>query len=98
MEGWYIIIEVDLNTDEPLLLAKNEKKFINHYGVLVRDKLSISIHEWKMKKDDRNISFVSERDKDLLWALVTAHFQLPRGEDLKKLVKSWTLKKMATQF
>jgi len=45
----------------------------------------ISAHEWKQKKDDRNISFVSERDKDLLWALVTAHFNLLAGEDLRKL-------------
>jgi hypothetical protein len=50
------------------------------------------------KKDDPLISFVSERDKDLLWASVTAHFNLPVDEDLKILVKSLTLKKMATQF
>ena len=97
MDGQNIIIEVDSNTGEPLLLAKNAKKFTNHCGFLVRDKLPISTHEWKMKKDDPRISFVSEREKDdFLWDLVTAHFQLPGGEDLKKLVKSWALKKMAT--
>ena len=90
LEGWYRIDEVDLNTGEPLLPTKNAKTFVNHYGLLVRDKLPNSAHEWKMKKDDPRISFVSERDKDLLWDLVTAH--------LKKLVKSWALKKMATQF
>jgi hypothetical protein len=51
-----------------------------------------------MKKDDHNIIFVSEGDKDLLWDSVTAHFQLPGGQDLRKIVKSWALKKMATQF
>ena len=50
------------------------------------------------KKDDPLISFVSERDKDLLWLSVTAHFQLLGGDDVKELVKSWALKKMATQF
>ena len=96
MEGHYIIIEVDPNTSEPLLPKNNAKKFINHCGVLVRDRAPISVHEGKKKKDDPLISFVSDRDKDLLWASVTAHFNLPTGEDLRKLVKSWALKKMAT--
>ena len=98
LEGHYIITEVDPNTGEPLLPTKNANKFVNHCGVLVRDKLSISAHEWKMKKDDPQINFISEQDKDLLWDSVTAHFQLPRNADLRKLVKSWALKKMATQF
>ena len=66
MEGRYIITEVDTNTGEPLLPIKNAKKFVNHCGFPVRDKLPISAHEWKMKKDDPQISFVYERDKDLL--------------------------------
>ena len=98
LEGHYIITEVDPNTGEPLQPKNNAKKFVNHYGVLVRDKLSISASKWKQKKDDRSISFVSERDSDLLWALVTTYFKLPGGEDLKKIVKSWALKKMATRF
>ena len=36
--------------------------------------------------------------KDLLWDSVTPHFNLPAGDDLRKLVESWALKKMATQF
>jgi hypothetical protein len=44
------------------------------------------------------ISFVSERDKDLLWGSVTAHFTLPAGEDLKNLVKSWALKNLTLDF
>ena len=98
MEGHYIITEVDPNTGEPLQPKNNAKKFVNHCGVLVRDRVPISVREWKKKKDDPLISFVSDQDKDLLWALVTAHFNLPVGEDLIKLVKSWALKKMATQF
>jgi hypothetical protein len=60
--------------------------------------LLISAHEWKMKKESPQISFVSERDKDVIWDSITAHFHLPGGEDIKKLVKSWALKKMVTQF
>ena len=86
--GHYIITEVDPNTDEPLQTKNNAEKFINHYRVLVRDRVPISVREWKQKKDDPLISFVSEREKDLLWDSVNAHFNLPVGEDLRKLVKS----------
>ena len=98
MEGHYIITEVDPNTAELLLPKNNAKKCVNHCGVLVRDRVPISVREWKQKKDDPLISFVSEREKDLLWDSVTTHFNLLAGEDLRKLVKSWALKKVATQF
>ena len=98
MEGHYIITEVDPNTGEPLLPKNNVKKFINHYGVLVRDRVPINVRKWKKRKDNPLISFVSEREKDILWDSVTAHFTLPAGEDLRSLVKSRALKKMATQF
>jgi hypothetical protein len=73
---------------------------VHHCGALVWDRLSISIHEWKKKKEAPHISFVSNRDKELLWDEVIAHFSLPPHLDdgTKKLVQSWTLKKMATQF
>ena len=98
LEGWYRIDEVDLNTGEPLLPTKNAKKFINHYGLLIRDKLPVSAREWKMKKDDPQISFVSDIDKWHLWNEITAHFDLLGDENLKELVKSWAVKKMTTQF
>jgi len=81
LEGHYIIIEVDPNTGEPLQPKNNTKKFINHCGVLIRDRVPISVHEWK--KDDPLIRFVSEREKDLLWDPVTTHFNQPAREDLK---------------
>jgi hypothetical protein len=70
VQGHYRITEVDPNTGEPLQPKNNAKKFVNHCGVLVRDRVPISVHEWKRRKDDPPISFVSERDKDLLWASV----------------------------
>jgi len=98
LEGHYIITEVDPNTDEPLLPKNNAKKFVNHCEVHVRDKVPINVHEWKKRKDDPLISFVSEREKNIFWDSVTAHFTLPAGEDLRNLVISWALKKMTTQF
>ena len=98
MDGHNIIIEFVPNTGEPLLPKNNAKKFINHCRFLVSDRVPISVREWKQKKDDPRISFVSKREKDLLWDSVTPHFNLPAGDDLRKLVESWALKKMATQF
>ena len=88
MEGHYIITEVDPNTDEPLQLINNAKKLINHYGVLVRDKVPISVRERKKRKDAPLISFVSEQEKDILWDSVMVCFTLPAGVDLRNLVKS----------
>jgi hypothetical protein len=52
--------------------------------------MSISIHEWKKKKEAPHISFVSDRDKELLWDEVITHFGLPPhlDDDTKKLVQS----------
>jgi RNAse (barnase) inhibitor barstar len=51
------------------------------------------------KREDASlISFVSDRENDILWDSVTTHLTLPVGVDLRNLVKSWAVKKMATQF
>jgi hypothetical protein len=59
LEGHYNIIEVDPNTGEPLEPKANAKKFVNQCGVEVRDRVPINIREWKERKDDRRIPFVS---------------------------------------
>ena len=48
----------------------------------------MSAREWKMKKEDPWIKFVSYIDKRLLWNEITAHFDLLGDENLKELVKS----------
>ena len=88
LEGCYIIFEVNTSTGAPLLPKAIAKKFINHYGFVVRDKLPINAREWKMKKEDPWIKFVSYIDKRLLWNEITAHFDLLGDENLKELVKS----------
>jgi hypothetical protein len=97
LEGHYNITEVDPNTGEPLLPKANARKFVNQYGVVVRDRVPINIREWKERKDNRTIPFVSDIEKRLLWEAITEHFTLPEGADVE-LVKCWALKKMATQF
>ena len=50
-------------------------KFVHHCGYLVRDRLPISTREWK-KTNAPHISFVSDRDKALIWKDVLVHFTL----------------------
>jgi hypothetical protein len=77
LEGHYNITKVDPNTSEPLLPKANASKFVNQCGVVVRDKVSINIHEWKEGKDAPTIPFVSNLEKRLLWDAIIGHFTLP---------------------
>ena len=54
----------------------NKTKFVHHCGYLVRDRLPISTREWKNKTNAPHISFVSDRDKPLIWNDVLEHFTL----------------------
>ena len=57
--------------------------------------------EWKKAaKGDRDVTFVDQRAKDLLWESLMSHFTLPdhlTDADLEK-VKNGALKKMAIAF
>lgn len=97
LEGHYDITEVNPNTGEPLEPKANAKRFVNHCGVVVSDRVPINIREWKQRKDAPHIPFLHDQEKDLLWKSVTTHFTLPVGANVD-LVKTWTLKKMATHF
>ena len=73
-------------------------------GVLVRDKIPISIHQWyKPKKEDPEVSYVNDMQKNDLWTELKSNFTLPPEEDPDKpvkeqLIKCCALKKMATLF
>ena len=90
-----------MDTGEPR--EPNKTKFMHHCGYLVRDRLPISTHEWK-KTNAPHISFVSDRDKTLIWKDVLVHFTLQTdgyddiidGDELKEWVRDWAMKKMAT--
>ena len=78
---------------------------MEHCGYLVRDRIPISIREWKKKINEPDVSFVSDVDKNLLWNDILAHFTLQaddyddiNDDELKELVRSWAMKKMTTQF
>ena len=93
-----------MDTGEPG--GPNKMKFVHHCGYLVRDRLPISTREWKKKTNAPHISFVSDRDKALIWNDVLVHFTLQTddyddiidGDELKERVRDWAMKKMATQF
>ena len=103
LEGRYIISEFKIETGEPL--GPHKRKFVEHCGYLVRDRIPISIREWKKKINEPDVSFVPDVDKNLLWNDILAHFTLQaddyddiNDDELKELVRSWAMKKMATQF
>ena len=103
MEGRYIISEFNIETGEPL--GPYARKFVQHYGCLVRDRLPISAREWKQKINEPHVSFVSDLDKNLIWDDILQYFTLQANDyddinddELKELVRKWAIKKMATQF
>ena len=83
---------------------RTKEAFYDQCGVLVRDMIPISIQQWyKPKKEDLQVSFVKDRQKDDLWTALKVNFTLPEEEDPEKpviepLIKSHALKKMAELF
>ncbi|KAM0840839.1 hypothetical protein ACQ4PT_059392 [Festuca glaucescens] len=72
-------------------------------GVLVRDRIPITIREWNKTKNVSE-SEVADRYKDMLFDDLMAHFTLPdlgsesEMDKQKALVKKWALKKMGELF
>ena len=89
---------------QPIEPIRTKDAFAAQCGVLVRDKIPISIHQWyKPKKEDPEVSYVNDMQKDDLWTELKANFTLPPEEDPEKpvkeqLIKSHALKKMADLF
>ena len=90
---------------QPIEPIRTKEAFSAQCGVLVRDMIPISIHQWyKPKNADPEVSYVNDRQKDDLWSALKASFILPPEEDPEKpaiiepLVKSHALKKMTDLF
>ena len=91
---------------KPIEPIRTRDAFRAQCGVLVRDKIPISIQQWlKPKKEDPEVptSYVSDMQKEDLWTTLKENFTLPPEEDPEKLVKeelikSHALKKMAELF
>ena len=104
MEGRYKIEEFKTETGKPL--GPHAPKFVHQCGYLVRDRIPISIREWKRKPSAPAISYVSDVDKQTIWDAIKQHFTLRTAgyrdviepDVLEERVRNWTLKKMATLF
>ena len=62
----------------------------------MRDQIPISAPEWREKRGAPEISFVFDRDKELVWKAVTDVFIFDTNdEELKVRIYDWTMNKMA---
>jgi len=68
LEGRYVISEFEIATGRPL--GDHANKYVSHCGYLVRGQIPISAREWREKRGALEISFVSHRDKQLVWKAV----------------------------
>ena len=74
---------------EPIEPIRTRKAFSAQCGVLVRDKIPISIQQWyKPKEEDPKVSYVNDMQKEDLWTQLKANFTLPPEEDPEKPDKS----------
>ena len=95
----HLPIEVVGPDGKPLLPRANAIKFVHQCGVVVRDRVHISIREWIKPKASEEVSYVSDRLKDVLWDKLIAHFTLPvldtvdKTNEMRDKVKHFALKK-----
>src|SRR3954465_7291283 len=89
---------------QPIEPIRTKKAFVAQCGVLVRDKILISIQQWlKPKNEDPEVSYVNDLQKNDLWTELKSNFTLPPEDDPEKpvkeqLIKSFALKRMADLF
>ena len=89
---------------QPIKPLRTKEAFSAQCGVLVRDKILISIRQWyKPKEEDPEVSYVNDMQKEYLWTELKANFTLPPEEDPNKpviepKVKACALKKMVDLF
>ena len=65
---------------EPIEPKKAEVTFKKQCGVMVRDRVPISVREWNKTKKVPQSEFVADRFKDSLFDDLMAHFTLPELE------------------
>jgi hypothetical protein len=79
MEGRLVITDFDERTGQPH--GPHARAFVNHLGYLARDRIPINVREWKKNKQRPKISYVSDRDKELVWGDVLQHFTLDTNDE-----------------
>ena len=89
---------------QPIEPLRTKSAFVAQCGVLVRDKIPISIQQWfKPATEDPEVSYVNDMQKNDLWTELKSNFTLPPEDNpenpvKEKLIKSFALKKMAELF
>ena len=63
---------------QPIEPIRTKKAFAAQCGVLVRDKIPISIQQWlKPATEDPEVSYVNDMQKNDLWTELKSNFTLP---------------------
>ena len=89
---------------QPIEPMWTKNAFVAQCGVLVRDKIPISIQQWlKPATKDPEVSYVNDMQKNDLWTELKSNFTLLPEDDPEKpvkeqLIKSFALKGMAQLF
>jgi hypothetical protein len=106
-------IDVVSPDGKPLEPKQHARKFINQYGVIVRDMIPITVQEWNEPKKARlGDTFVNKRSKKDLWRKLMANLILPPeyskkdddgneilgGCERRRRVKQYALKKIGEAF
>ena len=90
-------IESTKLSGEPLTPKNVADKWTRQCGVLVKDKLPISIQEWKEPKTKRpGVTWVDDRAKKYLWDSLMEHFTLPdyfTKADVDKVLRTLLLRR-----
>lgn len=80
---------------EPVEPKDVARKFISQCGVIVRERVPISIRKWK-STDPNEAHVLPETEKNMLWSDITEIFGFPT--DREGYLRDWTMRKMAVQF
>jgi hypothetical protein len=74
------------NDGQPIETRRTKDAFSAQCRAIVRDIIPISIQQWNQpKKEDPQVSYVTDRQKEDLWKALKANFTLPQ-EDLSNPV------------
>jgi hypothetical protein len=100
----HFTITVISPSGEPMEPTKVATIFRNQCGVMVRDRIPISVREWNKSKKVPQSEFIADRFKGNLFYDLMAHFTLPELETQiemdkqREKVKKWALMKMGELF
>ena len=73
---------------QPIEPLQTKSAFVAQCGVLVRDKIPISIQQWfKPATEDPEVSYVNDMQKNDLWTELKSNFTLPPEDNPENPVK-----------